>query len=212
MNFRLTLLAGGLSLAVAAPALADITITDGNVSGNPAQNVLLGSNTTATSIVGLTNTTSTPVVFTGDELLSDPSNGQARIEAAMGGFNFLEITLQNPALAFTAMEFNLLSTTGGGATISAIDNFGTLFTEDFTLGANGENRINLFATNNEVFKLVRIQTAADLADIRQIRVDGNPGFSITPLGFVPEPAAWAMMLLGFGAAGAMLRRRRAALV
>jgi hypothetical protein len=26
---------------------------------------------------------------------------------------------------------------------------------------------------------------------------------------VPEPATWAMMLLGFGAAGFMLRRRRA---
>ena len=30
-------------------------------------------------------------------------------------------------------------------------------------------------------------------------------------GPIPEPAAWAMMILGFGAAGTMLRRRRAAL-
>jgi hypothetical protein len=28
------------------------------------------------------------------------------------------------------------------------------------------------------------------------------------VGIVPEPATWAMMILGFGAAGAMLRRRR----
>ena len=28
---------------------------------------------------------------------------------------------------------------------------------------------------------------------------------------VPEPGAWALMILGFGAAGSMLRRRRAAL-
>jgi len=27
---------------------------------------------------------------------------------------------------------------------------------------------------------------------------------------VPEPATWAMMILGFGAAGSVLRRRRAA--
>ncbi len=33
----------------------------------------------------------------------------------------------------------------------------------------------------------------------------------TPGGGVPEPAAWALMILGFGGAGAMLRRRRAAL-
>jgi hypothetical protein len=31
-----------------------------------------------------------------------------------------------------------------------------------------------------------------------------------PLGGVPEPASWALMILGFGAAGAMLRRRRVA--
>jgi hypothetical protein len=26
---------------------------------------------------------------------------------------------------------------------------------------------------------------------------------------VPEPATWAMMIIGFGAAGSMIRRRRA---
>ena len=44
-------------------------------------------------------------------------------------------------------------------------------------------------------------------------VPGNGGvffdnFQVT--GAVPEPAAWVMMIGGFGAAGAMLRRRRAA--
>lgn len=31
-----------------------------------------------------------------------------------------------------------------------------------------------------------------------------------PLGAVPEPSTWAMMILGFGGLGAMMRRRRAA--
>ena len=31
------------------------------------------------------------------------------------------------------------------------------------------------------------------------------------VGGVPEPGTWALMILGFGAAGASLRRRRAAL-
>lgn len=35
-------------------------------------------------------------------------------------------------------------------------------------------------------------------------------YSINPLAGVPEPASWAMMLLGLSAAGAGLRRRRAA--
>lgn len=33
---------------------------------------------------------------------------------------------------------------------------------------------------------------------------------VVPIGGVPEPSAWALMILGFGGAGAMLRRRRCA--
>lgn len=41
---------------------------------------------------------------------------------------------------------------------------------------------------------------------------GLLGSDITPTAAVPEPTAWALMILGFGAAGAMVRRRRAARV
>ncbi len=37
------------------------------------------------------------------------------------------------------------------------------------------------------------------------------GFSATFSGAVPEPTTWALMILGFGGAGAMLRRRRLAI-
>jgi hypothetical protein len=37
-------------------------------------------------------------------------------------------------------------------------------------------------------------------------------FTLNGPGGVPEPATWALMIVGFGGAGAMLRRRRAALV
>ncbi|MBL8556893.1 MAG: PEPxxWA-CTERM sorting domain-containing protein [Phenylobacterium sp.] len=38
--------------------------------------------------------------------------------------------------------------------------------------------------------------------------DPGPGGGDPPVGGVPEPATWALMLVGFGAAGAGLRRRR----
>ena len=34
------------------------------------------------------------------------------------------------------------------------------------------------------------------------------GVAFAPAGNVPEPAIWGMMLLGFGAVGAAMRRRR----
>ena len=37
----------------------------------------------------------------------------------------------------------------------------------------------------------------------------NISANLTPQGGVPEPSAWALMILGFGAAGAVLRRRKA---
>ena len=57
-----------------------------------------------------------------------------------------------------------------------------------------------------------------------IDLDGDVGTSVTfsstgiafeldniAVGVVPEPATWAFMIMGFGGAGAMLRRRRAAI-
>jgi len=34
-------------------------------------------------------------------------------------------------------------------------------------------------------------------------------YSLSPGGAIPEPSSWALMILGFGAAGSLLRRRRA---
>jgi hypothetical protein len=39
----------------------------------------------------------------------------------------------------------------------------------------------------------------------------RPSLPPQPIVAVPEPGAWALMIMGFGAAGAMLRRRRAVL-
>ena len=63
-----------------------------------------------------------------------------------------------------------------------------------------------------------------MADIRQVQIYGDWTANIDTVkldnvimtgpgstGAVPEPATWAMMILGFGAAGTVLRRRRTAM-
>jgi hypothetical protein len=54
----------------------------------------------------------------------------------------------------------------------------------------------------------------DVGPPTALRVDSITGTAnlAPPTGGVPEPSAWALMILGFGAAGAALRRRRARLV
>lgn len=73
-------------------------------------------------------------------------------------------------------------------------------------------------------------TGLGVSQFRYLRIDGttsgaiggNTGFDLDavaainyvdtrPVGGVPEPAAWALMILGFGMAGGAVRRRRAAL-
>ena len=52
------------------------------------------------------------------------------------------------------------------------------------------------------------------ADIYGMRFGGNyllaSGTATGDLPAVPEPATWALMILGFGGAGAMIRRRKVA--
>jgi choice-of-anchor C domain-containing protein len=93
------------------------------------------------------------------------------------------------------------------------------------LGANG-NMIggafyNLTGANSKANMLWAARTFSFIADGASTTISfasGNGGdnccygAAIDNVGVtgVPEPAAWALMILGFGAAGATLRRRRAA--
>lgn len=75
----------------------------------------------------------------------------------------------------------------------------------------GPNQIQLFgiapaskgftATNSRI-----LVGRGNIANISHVTFFGAPGGAV-----VPEPSAWALMLLGFGGAGAMLRRRKTAI-
>jgi hypothetical protein len=81
-------------------------------------------------------------------------------------------------------------------------------------GASG-NEYNLFADNASTYELYRAQSgvgylANSVGSVRAqlAPVDLQDGHGNPLSGGVPEPAAWTMMILGFGGVGAMLRRRR----
>lgn len=78
----------------------------------------------------------------------------------------------------------------------------------FTLTANDGSLLNLASSTHNG------STVYGAADLRQCSTAGScttgpVGFTLKQTPAVPEPATWAMMLIGFGAIGAGMRRRKA---
>lgn len=126
------------------------------------------------------------------------------------GFDTLLGTTAYSQLGFF---FNYAPGVGDNATISALDASGAVIdTYDLTALApiSTPGAFNAFEFRGIVHSS---------ADIYGLQFGGNyllasgtaTGVVVTPTG-APEPAAWALMILGFGGAGVAMRRRRAALM
>jgi hypothetical protein len=207
----MALAATAAAMTMAAPATAAIIISPSPGPVQPGENVLTDTNMTGrTTVIGTTNQTNTSVSvqsLNSELLRTDASNGQARFESTDGSLDFARIFLTQGG-SFTQAEFNLFQATGASSvdiTVAGIINgIAGSTTQNFALG-NGENFFGFNATGGDVITSITFNTSATLAsggvaDLRQVRVSG-----ISP---VPEPTTWAMMLIGFGAVGYSMRRRR----
>ena len=95
------------------------------------------------------------------------------------------------------LQFSLMA----GSTFSLA---GYLFADDFTTGTAdffNTARLTGISTSNGASLVSASGTLTSLGN-------GQFGYQAVQAGAVPEPATWAMMLLGFGAVGHGMRRRR----
>lgn len=204
------LMAGAFALAITAGLTSTAQAATFFVGPGPVQpssNVLFQSgSTTGPTVAGSLNDSPALVTFSSTSEVAagglnvTQSQGQARISGVDGDLTQLTISLMS-GFSFSAIEFNLNAVASGFATLvfSGID--GTLSTQAIT--ASGQN---FFAATGN-FNTVTISSTVQLADVRQIRVTANA----VPAG-VPEPATWAMMLVGFAGIGVSMRRRRPAML
>jgi len=220
-----------LALLSAAPAMADII----DASASDSQGTLVHGNggaadvgTDVTGTLGAGPSAPEIVHFTGDTTASGDVNdvmlqqgaGQAELTGAVIAGNDTEglmsgdIFLTDNA-GMDWIELAFFGVTGGTIefTLSALDANGDPETDAFfsyLLDPNGSNRFAFQALNGEVITNLAYNIVdGTAAGLRQVRIASTEA-GVPP---VPEPATWAMMLLGFCASElAMRRRRRPALV
>jgi hypothetical protein len=199
-------------LAVAAillsstAAKADLVITQvapGGI-GNFDANVLFKTQMTdITSAFGFANGAGQPqiITFTSGDAFNTSASGQAKITPFATTFNDLTMTASGTASAFTALLLDVKVPTTETLTFTSPTHITSGATQ--TVGPNGENFILVSTIGGETFSSLGFTSTGNLSSVEQVRVDiaGN-------VGAVPEPATWAMMVVGFVGVGFMAYRRR----
>jgi hypothetical protein len=199
-----------LAIALLFPTVSwAITFQLGNNPQPGEENVLLNNGTTGMLVTGITNQTGFVVNFTSTQVLSEPSSGQARIEATN---NSSQVALANVSFSlanggtFDDAIFNMFigGTIGNpsNVTITAVANDGT-FQFTTALG-NGSNFLTVFANSGEVINSISIDASSGFTDLRQVRISGA-----TAPTAVPDTGSTLALLSSGLSALALLRRKLA---
>jgi hypothetical protein len=169
-----------------------------NVLLNTAENVSTGTGSVGGFVVNFSTTDA-------DGMDLDAS-GQATISSGTEGGFLNQLTWELVGASYDHAEFNLidLSNLDFHVVISSLLN-GVVTTTSINYLAtnNGNNRFGVQAGAGETITGVSITSSDGFASLKQLRV--NLAQPTTP---VPEPATWAMMLLGFCGVGMAIRRSR----
>ena len=200
------LMLGSTGVAQAAPTITSPTTLNLMTFGTGNGGGLQADATVAAALRGFVFSPGTAGVFSGTNPgnttgYSSPLTGNANYLAVQpnGSISFTFATAQTSyaALIGTIDTYNLLTFTGvnGSQQVSGADILAALAGT-----TNGSSTRNVQITGLNAFTTV---TATDsLASAFE--------FVPTVVPSVPEPAAWGMMILGFGLVGGVLRRRSSA--
>ena len=206
---RLLLLSTALvGLALAVPAKADVVL-DTNGQGGTGNNVVFSSVANSSLILGHLNGQNNEIVrfrdLSGNGNFSGSANGN---DIKIINTRDLDITVFDAAnlvqLGTTRDIFSLKGTGNVFFRLTVAEADGSLQTVNFTNAGAGYNLGNGNQQNGFDFKTINGEVITDLDlflgvggminDFEHFRIDAAP---IPQVAAVPEPATWAMMLLGF---------------
>ena len=184
---------------VAAPVQAAEVLNE-TCSGNCFTGLdIVNLENASDAAVGVGTVNGATVRFTSTTDLLDLANGAATVSASDGsGFGNLIFELLD-GFSFTQADFSLLQAT---KPISLIFWTNDGEAELHIANPTGSEPFGIQATNAPITKVRIDTTEGSFATFKQLKLGG-----VSQAGAVPEPATWALMLLGFGAVGFAMRRR-----
>jgi len=198
----LLLTAAAAALALASSAQASELITNGGFEAGLTgwtSSGQIGVNTAA-DYNPCCGTVGSEPGFSGNHFVDFGSGNTAGVDLVSQAFNDLLGSLYTVSFDLGAFGAgtNLVTATAGGVsqnfTVTANNNADTTF---------HNQSFSFLGTGLDTVKFTVVATGPDNTDalLDNVSVSGVA---------VPEPATWAMMLVGFGGLGALLRRRRTA--
>ena len=209
---KLGLFAGAVSaafIAIAAPASAAVVLSFGEGGSSPlaglttVENFETGGALISSGVLGTDY-----LIQTGDD-----GNGAPIPTSDPTGTKYLTVLGGGTTTISFGAGVNRFSFDWG-----SLDGYNTL-TINYNSGSSvnvvpGVTFVNLANGNQELPQTNGVFSASGNAGeiFNSITLtSGQNSFEIdnVAVGVVPEPATWAMMIIGFGAAGSMIRRRRA---
>ena len=179
----------------------NVTLTTASNVGNLSLNQSAGIGFVQPIGPGITITTT-------DSLgLNIEANGQATITAVDNRLNNITFNLNSGSYSRAEFNLNDIDNTSFFVMITSLFNGVVSQTsQTFNAQMNGSNRFGVEALNGATLTGLTINSSNGFGSLTQLRI--APG----TFGAVPEPSTWALMLVGFGAIGASMRRRRARLI
>lgn len=185
-----------------------VQVYGSTAQGGQSQNVLYTGGNTANVPITEASATAGGSTVGSNLAIGDNGGGFAFVaDSPTGGtLNFYDLII-NPDQIFTDMKFAIQLTQAG-----TFDVYYLLSgSSTFTLAATGGNDISQAGKTNTnylvditggTFDAIQIVSTTPIFQVEQMSIN-----SAEP-GSVPEPATWAMMLLGFGGIGMAMRRSR----
>lgn len=203
---------------VAAGGAEAATLING--SGNLSEMVHNNGAQSGNTVTGLSQPTGYYVQFTSADTLTTSGNGFAQVD---GPFSWVTVSPLAPAssnqglvgfqdLQFAMPDHNNLVTgeqvNNDGDTFTIIAHFLDGGSQTFNTTLYSNNKYDVVADAGQIISSLDVGGLTDptygaikFGDIRLVSFDAA----------IPEPATWAMMIVGVGMIGAVMRRRRSAL-